>query len=85
MSLVQQLRGGRDNDPRFGARMRGSGPYADLIEQRFALACRRLGLARDRDALDRTQFRPPLVSTLRGTARPSPADHGGGGGQLDLF
>ncbi|BAL22794.1 PA0069 family radical SAM protein [Azoarcus sp. KH32C] len=41
MSLVQQARGGRDNDPGFGSRMRGSGTYADLIRQRFHLACRR--------------------------------------------
>ena len=79
MSLVQQLRGGRDNDPRFGARMRGSGPYADLIEQRFALACRRFGLVRDRDALDRTQFRPPAPAARH------PERAGRGDGQLDLF
>jgi DNA repair photolyase len=83
MSLVRQLRGGRDNDPRFGARMRGSGPYADLIERRFALACGRLGLTRDREPLDRLQFRPPAVSASGSAARPTLADHGGG--QLDLF
>ena len=33
MSIVQQIRGGRDNDPRFGARMRGRGEFADLIAQ----------------------------------------------------
>ena len=82
MSLVRQMRGGRDNDPRFGARMRGSGPYADLIEQRFALACRRFGLARDREPLDRTQFRPPAVSAS-GPRRPRGPGHRGG--QLDLF
>lgn len=36
MSLVQQMRGGRDNDPRFGSRMRGEGEYARLIAHRFA-------------------------------------------------
>ena len=36
MSLLQQLRGGRDNDPRFGQRMRGEGPYAALLSARFA-------------------------------------------------
>jgi DNA repair photolyase len=44
LSLLRQCRDGRLNDPRFGARMRGSGPIADLIAQRFALAARRLGL-----------------------------------------
>lgn len=61
MSLIQQMRGGRDNDPRFGSRMRGEGPYADLLAQRFRLACRRLGLngSERRLRLDCSQFRVP--------------------------
>ncbi len=60
MSLVQQVRGGRDNDPAFGSRMRGQGQFADLIAHRFALACKRLGLNEDRTLrLDTTRFRPP--------------------------
>jgi len=60
MSLVRDIRGGRDNDPRFGARMRGQGEVAKLIGDRFAIACRRLGLDTDRTpALDTSQFRPP--------------------------
>jgi DNA repair photolyase len=60
MSVLRQLRGGRDYDARFGARMRGTGPFAELIEKRFALACKRLGLNRDREALSTSRFRPPL-------------------------
>jgi DNA repair photolyase len=48
MSLIQQMRGGKDNDPRFGARMSGSGMYADLIKRRFEVACRRFGLNAER-------------------------------------
>jgi len=44
MSLVQQMRGGRDNDPQFGTRMRGQGEFAHVIRRRFEIACRRLGL-----------------------------------------
>lgn len=44
---VSDLRDGRDNDSRFGTRMRGQGPYAELIAQRFRLAVRRLGLERE--------------------------------------
>jgi len=44
MQHIQDSRGGRDNDSRFGHRMCGSGAYADLIRQRFSLAARRLGL-----------------------------------------
>ena len=60
MSVLQQLRGGKDYDARFGERMRGTGPFAELIEKRFALACKRLGLNRDRTPLDTSRFRPPV-------------------------
>jgi DNA repair photolyase len=43
MSLIRQMRGGKDYDSRFGTRMRGEGPFADLIAQRFAKARTRLG------------------------------------------
>lgn len=59
MSLVRQVRDGRENDPGFGSRMHGTGPLADLFAQRFALACRRLGLESAPPALDCTQFLPP--------------------------
>ena len=60
MSLVQQMRGGRDNDPEFGSRMRGQGEYARMIAQRFALACKRLGFNADpREAFDYGGFRVP--------------------------
>jgi len=60
MSLIQQMRGGRDNDPNFGSRMRGTGLFADLMARRFDVACARLGLNADRNArLDTSRFRPP--------------------------
>jgi len=59
MSLVQQIRGGRDNDPNFGSRMRGTGTFADLIARRFELACKRLKLNPERTPLDISRFRPP--------------------------
>jgi DNA repair photolyase len=67
LSLVRQMRGGRDNDPRFGKRMRGEGEFAELIRQRFTLATRRLSLARNRDlALDCSLFRPPRTASPQG-------------------
>jgi DNA repair photolyase len=78
MSLVQQVRGGRDNDPRFGARMRGSGELAALIERRFGVAARRLGLDRDRAPLDTSRFRPPVAAAPPRASRRNAA-------QLDLF
>jgi DNA repair photolyase len=61
MSRVHQMRGGRDNDPRFGSRMSGEGELARLLEQRFDQACERLGFnSGARNAgLDTTQFKPP--------------------------
>jgi DNA repair photolyase len=60
MSLIQDVRGGRDNDPNFGSRMKGTGPVAQLIRNRFQVAHRRLGLhSIERLSLDATLFRPP--------------------------
>lgn len=74
MSVVRQLRGGRENDPRFGSRMSGTGLFADLIRRRFSVACRRLGISakgsggRAVQPLDTSRFRAPPRS-----------------GQLELF
>jgi DNA repair photolyase len=73
ISIVRQMRGGRDNDPNFGTRMTGLGNYAELIEKRFDIACRRHGLnghgaGRNPPDLDCSLFRAP-----------SP------GGQISLF
>jgi DNA repair photolyase len=63
MSLVQQVRGGRDYVSAYGERMRGTGVFADLIEKRFDLACKRLGLNEHRDqSFDTTRFKPPRAN-----------------------
>jgi DNA repair photolyase len=59
LSLVRQVRDGKLNDPEFGSRMRGSGPFAELIGKRFRIACARLGFNRNDWSLDLTRFRPP--------------------------
>ena len=59
LHFLQSMRGGRLNDPRFGHRMRGEGPMADLLLQRFRIACRRFGLNQTRFELDTTGFQPP--------------------------
>jgi DNA repair photolyase len=57
---IHELRGGRDNDPRFGHRMRGHGPWADLLRRRFDESCRRAGLGKHRgNPLSTAAFRPP--------------------------
>ena len=59
MSLVRSMRGGKDYDSNWGTRMTGSGPYAQLIAQRFAIATRRLGLNQKRVELDASKFQRP--------------------------
>jgi DNA repair photolyase len=64
ISIVRQMRGGKDNDPRFGERMRGTGNFAELVSRRFAIACKRHGLnghggGRRVPELDCTRFVPP--------------------------
>ena len=43
-SMVRDMRGGRHNDPHFGTRLSGTGPYAALIADRFRIACKKHGL-----------------------------------------
>ncbi len=59
MALVRETHGGRDYDSRWRRRMTGQGPYARLIAARFALACRRLGIAKRDWSFDTGRFRPP--------------------------
>jgi len=59
MNLIRDMRGGRDNDPGFGSRMRGQGVYAALIRTRFEKAKARAGLRGGRIQLRTDLFVPP--------------------------
>ncbi len=59
MSLVRQMRGGKDYDANWAQRLKGSGPVADLIGQRHRGACLRLGLTLERVPLRTDLFRSP--------------------------
>ncbi len=65
MSLVRQMRGGKDYDSAFGKRMRGEGPFAQLLQQRFAKAYTRLGFGR-LQPLDTSLFVPPRKRSSQG-------------------
>lgn len=69
MSLVRQMRGGRDYDMRWGVRMKGEGPIAELMARRFKAAKKRYGLDFGFGGLDLSRFHAP----------PQPGD------QMDLF
>jgi DNA repair photolyase len=62
MARVREMRGGREYDSRWGARMNGEGVWAELLRQRFHKACARLGLNGERWDLDLAQFTPPRVA-----------------------
>jgi DNA repair photolyase len=59
MATIQSIRGGRDNDPDFHTRMRGQGPWAELLRKRFHIAAKRYGLDGERLRLRTDLFRPP--------------------------
>jgi DNA repair photolyase len=65
MATIQSIRGGRDNDPDYFTRMKGQGPWADLLRTRFQIACRKLDLNRERLVLRTDLFRPPEGDQLR--------------------
>ncbi|MEO6666996.1 MAG: PA0069 family radical SAM protein [Nitrospiria bacterium] len=56
---IQHMRGGKLNDPRFGSRMEGDGPFAEQIQTLFAMACRRAGIASHGPELSTAAFRRP--------------------------
>ena len=66
MARIQDLRGGKDYDASFATRRSGQGIWAELIAQRFAKACERLGLNRQRHAWRTDLFRPTSPSRQLG-------------------
>jgi DNA repair photolyase len=75
LTRVREMRGGKLNDPNFGSRMRGEGPYLEAVRLLFSQTARRLGLG----SYDRGEMNEAAqaLSTFR-----RPTDKGG---QLRLF
>jgi DNA repair photolyase len=65
MAIIQSFRRGSDNDPNFKSRMRGQGPWADLVHTRFGVACRKLKLNRKNILLRTDLFIPPNGTQMR--------------------
>ncbi|XLZ70527.1 PA0069 family radical SAM protein [Massilia sp. SR12] len=84
MNRVRDMRGGKDYEAEFGARMRGEGVWADLIQQRIEKGISRYGYHSRHSkfrTLDCTQFKrpdhiPPSGAKARTAAK---------AGQMDLF
>lgn len=64
MSIIRQMRDGKENDSNFGSRMRGKGEYADLLSHRFKLACKRYHLNSIKsEPLDTQQFKSHQIKS----------------------
>lgn len=59
LNRIREVRSGELNDPRFGSRMRGEGPYADQIRQLFRMARRKAGLGTESVSVSAAAFRRP--------------------------
>jgi len=59
MSRLREMRGGKENDSEFGSRFSGQGLFAQLLAQRFQLACERLDFNRETMALNTASFSKP--------------------------
>lgn len=61
-SLIAQMRGGKAYDAAFGRRMKGTGIFADLLGNRFQMACQRNGISNERAPLRTDLFARPSMT-----------------------
>ncbi|HEY9109505.1 MAG TPA: PA0069 family radical SAM protein [Roseateles sp.] len=59
MARIRDMRGGKDNDARFGTRFSGEGVWAELLQARFQRAVTKLGLRNKRRPVQLALFKPP--------------------------
>ena len=59
LNHIRAMKGGRYNRPGFHARFKNDGAYADAIKKRFASACKKLDLNKEKVSLTRALFKPP--------------------------
>lgn len=65
MARLREMHGGQDYSARWGRRMRGEGPYAEIIAARFAVAIKRLGLKSAAAPMRTDLFQPPVTETAQ--------------------
>ena len=61
MSRLREMHGGKEYDATWHRRMRGEGPYADMVAQRFKVAVKRLDLGRKAPPMRCDLFRAPVL------------------------
>ncbi|MGZ8216561.1 PA0069 family radical SAM protein [Methylomagnum sp.] len=64
-SRLRDAHAGKNYRSEFGLRQSGSGAYADMIGQRFRLACKRNGLNKATLDLETGLFRPPMLGPFQ--------------------
>lgn len=64
LDRIRSMRGGKLNDPNFGSRMRGEGPFAEQIHKFFEVACRRAGILDRSLPLSAAAFKKPEGAQL---------------------
>lgn len=66
MARIREMRGGKDNDARFGTRFTGEGIWADLLRARLRRAAAKLGLRTERRPVQLAFFKPPHKPSAQG-------------------
>ena len=59
MALIRQMRGGKDYDANWNTRMKGTGPYAEMMARRFHMAVKKLELNQPAKPMTITSFKRP--------------------------
>ncbi len=59
LNRIKEIRGGKLNDPRFGARMRGEGIFAEQIKSLFIMACKKNAMNLKSRGLTTKHFQKP--------------------------
>lgn len=67
MARIRDMRGGKDNDARFGTRFTGEGIWAELLQARFQRAVHKLGLRNKRRPVQLALFTPPRKPSAQGS------------------
>lgn len=61
MNRLREMHGGKEYDAQWHRRMRGEGPYAEVIAQRFKLAVKRFGLSAHAPPMRCDLFNAPVL------------------------
>ncbi len=66
MARIRDMRGGKDNDARFGTRFTGEGVWAELLRARLRRAAGKLGLRTERRPVQLALFNRPRKPSAQG-------------------